>query len=37
MSELINNLFACPDHHFTPDSKPIIAIIANEDLDRLFK
>jgi len=37
MSELINNLFACPDHHFTPDNKPIIAIIANEELDGLFK
>jgi DNA mismatch repair protein MutL len=37
MSELINNLFASPDHHFTPDNKPIIAIIANEELDKLFK
>ncbi len=37
MNELINNLFSCPDHRFTPDSKPIIAIIANEELDRLFK
>ena len=37
MNELINNLFACPDHHFTPDHKPIIAIISNEELDKLFK
>ncbi len=37
MVELINNLFACSDHHFTPDNKPIIAIISNEELDKLFK
>jgi len=37
MSELINNLFACSDHHFTPDNKSIIAIISNEEMDKLFK
>lgn len=36
MIELINSLFACPNHHFTPDNKPIITIITNEDLDKLF-
>ncbi len=37
MGELINNLFACPNHHFTPDNKKIIVIIPDEELDRFFK
>ena len=37
MGELINSLFACSDHHFTPDNKPIIAIISDEEMDKLFK
>jgi len=37
MGELINSLFACPDHHFSPDNKPIIVIISNEEMDKLFK
>jgi DNA mismatch repair protein MutL len=37
MIGLINELFACSDHYFTPDNKPIIVIIAHEEVDRLFK
>jgi DNA mismatch repair protein MutL len=37
MTELINNLFARPNHHFTPNNKPIVSIITNEELDKLFK
>ena len=37
MIELINSLFACHDHRFTPDNKPIAAIISNEEINKLFK
>ena len=37
MNELINNLFTCPDHHFSPAGKPIIVIMTNEEVDKLFK
>jgi DNA mismatch repair protein MutL len=37
ITELINNLFMRSNHHFTPDNKPIISIITNEELDKLFK
>lgn len=37
MANLVNNLFACPEHSMTPDNKPIIAIIGDEDLRKRFK
>jgi DNA mismatch repair protein MutL len=37
MIGLINELFACSDHYFTPDNKTITAIIPHGEVDRLFK
>jgi len=37
MIELINSLFACTDHYFTPENKTIIVIVSDEEMAKLFK
>ncbi len=37
MLSLIDQLFACPTHGFTPDGKTIINIIGNDELEKRFK
>ena len=36
MDNLINSLFACSNVNYTPDGKPVIAILPQIDIDRLF-
>lgn len=37
MENLINELFACPNHDFTPNNKPIISILQDADFEKMFK
>lgn len=37
VSQLINDLFACTDHSFTPDNKPIITIIGDDEISKRFR
>ncbi len=37
MQELIDKLFACENPNFSPNGKPIISIIAMEELEKRFK
>lgn len=32
VNQLINDLFSCQDHSFTPDNKPIITIIGDDEI-----
>ncbi len=36
MDSLINSLFACSNVNYTPDGKPVISILPQADIDRLF-
>jgi DNA mismatch repair protein MutL len=36
MSDLIDRLFACTNHNFTPDGKRIITIFTHEEIDKRF-
>ena len=36
MENLVNELFACSNVNYTPDGHPILAILPQSDLDRLF-
>jgi len=36
MSDLIDRLFACENHNFTPDGKKIINIFTHEEIDKRF-
>lgn len=36
MEDLVDSLFACSTPNYTPDGKVIIAILQQEDVDRLF-
>ena len=36
MSDLIDRLFACGNHNFTPDGKKIITIFTHEEIDKRF-
>lgn len=36
MSDLINRLFACANHNFTPDGKRILTIFTHEEIDKRF-
>jgi DNA mismatch repair protein MutL len=36
MSDLIDRLFACANHNFTPDGKRIITIFTHEEIDKRF-
>lgn len=37
MEDIINGLFACSNHYFTPNNKKIISIISDHDMDAMFK
>jgi len=37
MSDLIDRLFACANHNFTPDGKKIISIWTQEDIESRFR
>ncbi len=37
MADINNRLFACQMPNYTPSGKPIVTIIATEDIDKLFK
>lgn len=37
VTQLVNDLFACPDHAFTPDNKPIISIIGDDEVTKRFR
>ena len=36
MSDLIDRLFACANHNFTPDGKRILSIFTHEEIDKRF-
>jgi len=36
MSDLIDRLFACTNHNFTPDGKRILTIFTHEEIDKRF-
>lgn len=36
MSDLIDHLFACDNHNFTPDGKKIITVFTQDELDKRF-
>jgi len=36
MDNIINGLFACSNVNYTPDGKPIVSILPQGDIDRLF-
>ncbi len=37
MSGIVENLFACKHHHFTPDGKNILHVLGYEDVNSWFK
>lgn len=37
MVKLVDSLFACPTPNFTPDGKTVLAVISEEEIERLFK
>ena len=37
MSDLIDRLFACANHNFTPDGKKIMTVWSQDDIDSAFK
>jgi DNA mismatch repair protein MutL len=36
MSDLIDRLFACSNHNYTPDGKKIIIVLSQEDIEKRF-
>ena len=36
MDQLVNDLFACRHVNYTPDGHPVLAILPQQDIDRLF-
>ena len=36
MESIVNQLFACGDANYTPDGTPVLSIIKQEDIERLF-
>lgn len=34
---LVNQLFACPTPNFTPDGKPVITVLSDDDIDKRFR
>jgi DNA mismatch repair protein MutL len=36
MSDLIDRLFACENHNFTPDGKKILTILTHEEIEKRF-
>ncbi|HRZ96471.1 MAG TPA: DNA mismatch repair endonuclease MutL [Paludibacter sp.] len=37
MNDLINKLFSCSNHNYTPDGKVVLSIITNEELQSKFR
>ncbi|MEL5895626.1 DNA mismatch repair endonuclease MutL [Bacteroides sp. GD17] len=37
MSNLVDNLFACPSPNYTPDGRTVLATIKEEEIEKLFK
>ncbi|MCD8194208.1 MAG: DNA mismatch repair endonuclease MutL [Tannerellaceae bacterium] len=37
MDDIIAKLFSCADHHLTPDGKPIISILTEDELNKRFR
>ena len=37
MSDLIDRLFACANHNFTPDGKKIMTVWSQDDIDSAFR
>lgn len=37
MQEIIDRLFACEMPNYSPDGKPVIAIMGNDDIDKKFR
>lgn len=37
MMKLVDQLFACPSHNYTPDGKSIISILTQEEIQNRFK
>lgn len=37
MSKLLEDLFACENHQYTPDGKIIISVLQNDEIERKFK
>lgn len=36
MADIINKIFACPNHNYTPDGKKIMTIFTQEELEKRF-
>lgn len=36
MSNLVDNLFACPSPNYTPDGKTVLATIKEDDIEKSF-
>ena len=36
MSNLVDNLFACPSPNYTPDGKTVLATIKEDDIEKVF-
>jgi DNA mismatch repair protein MutL len=36
MEQIVNELFACPNVNYTPNGKPILSILPQTDIERLF-
>jgi DNA mismatch repair protein MutL len=37
MSDLVDRLFACEQHHYGPDGKPVMVIIGDDDIQSRFR
>jgi DNA mismatch repair protein MutL len=37
MSDLVDRLFACEQHHYGPDGKPVMVIISDDDIQSRFR
>ena len=37
MNDLIERLFSCPDHNYTPDGKPVMTIWTQEEIQAKFR
>lgn len=37
ITDIVNNLFACPTPNYTPDGKKVISVINHEEMERKFK
>ena len=36
MESIVNELFTCSNVNYTPDGKPIVAMLKQQDIERLF-